>query len=102
MLDIVIHDSDHPTVEGDWGWSSYDTKEIWVKKDLPNLVKAHVTMHELYHVRDPIFDGYWKRELRANIYAFSAAPIGGVLSLILSLFTSYRRKFYFNLFKAKK
>lgn len=71
--------------------------QIKIREDLPSLVKGFVWEHEQYHSTDK--ETNWiMREIKANLYAFVAEPIGGVMAIFMSL-APYRLKMYWNRFK---
>ena len=73
---------------------------VYVRKDLPKIVKKFIKEHELYHLRDKSKNWFW-REIKANLYGLSKHPLGFLLCFIMSLLP-YRLKFYFNRFKKRE
>jgi|SaaInlV_200m_DNA_4_1039719.scaffolds.fasta_scaffold32279_2 hypothetical protein len=85
--------------EDSWGWAWHGLGRAYVLESLPDLIKDHIKVHEQYHLDDDIMDGYWKRELRANMHSFKKKPIGGIAAILLSLITISRWKFYIRMIK---
>lgn len=75
-----------------FGDSNIKTQTIWIRKDLPNVVKRFVKDHELYHLRDKSQNVFW-REVKANVHSAIIHPLGLIVTIILSL-QPYRIKFY--------
>uniref|UniRef100_A0A6M3LMH9 Peptidase n=1 Tax=viral metagenome TaxID=1070528 RepID=A0A6M3LMH9_9ZZZZ len=73
------------------------THIIWINEDLPEIVKAFVLQHELYHYTDTA-KNWFIREVKANFYAARKHPLGFVCTAILSL-SPYRLAFYLKRFK---
>jgi hypothetical protein len=69
---------------------------IWINEDLPESAQAFVLAHELYHSGD-VSSNWLKRELRANLAGFWAAPWGFLVTAVLSL-APYRLKYYWQRF----
>ena len=42
---------------------------VYVRNDLPKIVKEFVKEHELYHLKDKSKNWLW-REIKANLYGF--------------------------------
>jgi hypothetical protein len=76
---------------------SYSSGRIEIRNDLPKNVRLFVQYHELYHLRDKATNWLW-REIKANCYAFLKCPLGGILTVILSLHPD-RLKYYWSRFK---
>ena len=77
-----------------FGEAHIGKKVVYVRKDLPKIVKKSVKEHELYHLKDKSKVIFW-REIKANFYGLFKRPLGFLLCLIMSLAPS-RLKFYFN------
>ena len=75
----------------------YADGRIEVRNDLPNIVIKFVVQHEIYHRTDKAKNWIW-REIKANVYAFTQHPIGGLYTVFLSLSPS-RLKFYYDRWK---
>jgi len=75
----------------------YSDGNIEVRDDLPKIVKLFVLYHEFYHAGDRAKNWIW-REIKANCYAFLKCPLGGILTLILSLHPD-RLKYYWSRLK---
>ena len=67
---------------------------VYVRKDLPKIVRNFVKEHELYHLRDKSKVVLW-REIKASVYGLFRHPLGFLLCVIMSL-APYRLKLYFN------
>ncbi len=77
-----------------FGVADIKKNTVYVRKDLPKIVKNFVKEHELYHLRDKSKVVLW-REIKANVYGLFRHPLGFLLCLIMSL-APYRLKLYFN------
>jgi len=73
---------------------------VYIRNDLPKIVKKFIKEHELYHLKDESKFWLW-REIKANVYGAFKYPLGFLLCIFMSL-SPYRLKFYFNRFKAEK
>lgn len=91
-----------------FGLANFETKTVYIRKDLPKLAREFVLQHELYHIKD--YDSLTKRkegysvfkgEIKANFFPFLKDPMGGIITLILSL-NPKRIKFYVDLYITKK
>jgi hypothetical protein len=80
-----------------FGFCSSDGQTIQIREDLPGIVGDFVLMHEMYHSTDKSTNWLW-REIKANCYAFIKNPIGGIITVFMSL-SPYRLKYYFMRFK---
>lgn len=76
-------------------------EKIYIRKDLPDLVKRYLLAHEKFHVLD--FRKLKKKkqsvfwcEIKANAYGFYKEPIGAIITLIMSL-TPARIRLTFNI-----
>jgi len=70
---------------------------VFVRNDLPRVVKKFVKEHELYHLKDKSKNWIW-REIKANVYGLFKHPFGFLLCVIMSL-APYRLRFYFERFR---
>ena len=83
-----------------FGSSNIKKKTIYIRKDLPFIVREFVKEHELYHLKDKSKTILW-REIKASVYAGIKHPIGFFLCVIMSLSPS-RLRFYYKRFKMKR
>jgi hypothetical protein len=77
-----------------FGYAVPSKQLVYVRDDLPGLVKEFVTSHELYHLRDNAKWWVW-REIKANTAAASKHPMGFVICALMSL-APYRLRYYWN------
>jgi len=75
-------------------------KIVYVRKDLPKIVRNFVKEHELYHLIDKSDFWIW-REFKANLHGFMKYPFGFLLCGVMSL-TPSRLKFYLDRFRKGK
>jgi len=83
-----------------FGEADIKKNTVYIRKDLPNVVKRFIKEHELYHIKDESKIILW-REIKANIYGAIKHPLGFLLCIIMSL-SPYRLKFYFNRFRKRE
>ena len=83
-----------------FGDSNIKKNTIYIRRDLPKIVKKFVKEHELYHLRDKSTNGFW-REIKANVYGLFRRPIGFLICAFMSL-APYRLKFYFYRFRKRE
>lgn len=85
-----------------YGYWEPETQTISIQLGLPKCVSDFVLDHELYHSIDPD-DGFWATDEReANSSAFRNHPIGGILTILMSLTSMGRIKYYIQRIKTKK
>ena len=70
---------------------------VYVRNDLPNIVKKFIISHELYYLEDKTHN-WFLRELKASFYGLFRHPFGFFICVIMSL-SPYRLKFYFDRLK---
>lgn len=74
-----------------------------VRENLNPIVQKFVIEHELYHLTDKSkWMGRLGMEIRANIIPGINNPIGLFATILATLFSFERIKFYFNLIKRRK
>lgn len=74
-----------------------------VREDLNPIIKKFVIKHELYHLTDKSrWMGTFGMELRANIIPGIRNPMGLFLTILATLFSLERMKFYLNKVLYKK
>jgi len=78
-----------------------DTKRniVYIRKDLPRVVKSFIREHELYHLKDKSKNWIW-REIKSNFYGLIKHPLGFIVAVIMSL-QPYRIKLYIQRIKEK-
>lgn len=75
-----------------FGYSIPSRQVAYVREDLPRCVRAFVTEHELYHLRDGARWWVW-REIKANGSGALKYPLGFLACALMSL-RPYRLKYY--------
>lgn len=71
-----------------FGYTSFGSKTIYIRRGLPKWVEESVFAHERRHLMDLQAgrrDSLWVREARAWWDGFKAQPVGFLLSIIMSL-----------------
>ena len=82
-----------------FGKAKGEEQEVYVRRDLPACVRANVLCHELFHIHDET-TGYFKREIRANLYAGIHFPLGFILGTLMTLCSRERVTLYYKLIKS--
>ena len=67
-----------------FGFTVYP-REIFIRSDLPGVVKTSIVAHERSHVERGHQGGFWKDEPPAWWAGFKAPPVGFFLGILLSL-----------------
>ena len=75
-----------------FGYALPSKQIAYVRDDLPRSVKAFVTAHEVYHLRDQASWWVW-REVKANIAGALNHPVGFLVCVVMSL-APYRLRYY--------
>ena len=66
-------------------FGAYRQGRIEVRADLPRIVQAFVLANEQYHAEDKT-DRWWLwQEVSANWAAFKKEPLGGMVTVLMSL-----------------
>ena len=73
---------------------------VYVRQDLPERVKKFVLHHELYHIRDTRHDHWILREIRANLIPGLKDPLGLLATIVMTLGSKDRLRFYWQRFRA--
>lgn len=68
-----------------FGITLYETREIFIRKDLPKCVQASVLAHEREHLRVGHKESFWKDEPHAWWAGLIGHPGGFFLGILLSL-----------------
>jgi hypothetical protein len=77
-----------------FGYALPSKQVVYVRDDLPGLVKEFVAAHELYHLRDKAKWWVW-REIKANTAAGCKHPMGFFICALMSM-APYRLWYYWN------
>lgn len=75
-----------------FGLALSETKQVYVRKDLPACVKRFVISHELYHLGDKSQWWVW-REIKATAHAAIRHPRGFMACVLMSP-APYRLRYY--------
>jgi hypothetical protein len=76
-------------------------KKVYIRNDLPKIVKKFVKTHEVFHIRNNKPRQWFWEEIKANTYAGIKHPIGFIVTILMSL-QPYRIKLYIQRFKEGK
>ena len=90
MAEVILLNKErlHPR----FGYAHPSKQMAYVRADLPKCVRAFVTFHELYHLKDKAKWRVW-REVKATMYGGLRHPIGFLACLLMSL-TPHRLGYY--------
>ncbi len=80
--------------------AAYGNEYAQIRNDLSPRVQSFVKAHELYHLQDDKPGGWFRRELRANLYPGLKDPIG-LISTIRASLNKERLGLYFARLKNK-
>jgi len=74
--------------------NEFGVKMALVREDLPDDVKEFVAKHEVYHLQDTEHQGFFSREINANLSGAHYEPLGFLKTTWLTLTSIERIKYY--------